>query len=252
MQKDPRFYTVLVAEDNLINQKVLEVLLHKWGYQVSMVSNGVEVLDQLSKQLFDAIILDYQMPEMDGLETIQAMRSSFDGKVNAIPVLFLTSEMNHTALQQLGEYGIQYFLRKPIEPEDLAHSLSQIVGKAMKPKRKTGAKVQYLKKITDGNRQLMAEIIEIFIEEVPPNINKMKGLCLLEDWYGLRRVVHKIRSNYKYVSMEEYELMLKDFEIDLERQVHIETYLARIIVLEQITVEAISSLMLKKEKLLKG
>jgi CheY-like chemotaxis protein len=250
LQKDLQFSKVLIAEDNLMNQKVLATLLEKWGYQTEIVSNGVEVLDQLRKDTFDAIIMDYQMPEMNGLQTIQAMRTAFDGKVNSIPVLFLTSEINPKALQQLEEYGIKYFIKKPIEPENLSHTLAQILKKANKPKRKIAAKVNYLKRITDGNRELMAEIIDLFIEEAPVNISKMKNLCLLEDWVGLRKIIHKTRSNFKYVSIEEYEDILRDFEIDLERQVNTETYLARIIALEQKTAEAIDRLKLKKNQLL--
>lgn len=250
MQKDLQLFNVLVAEDNPINQKVLEVLLKKSSYRFSIVTNGIEVLDHLRKQLFDAIILDYQMPEMNGLQTIQAMRMAFDGKVNAIPVLFLTSEINPKAIQQLEEFGIKYFLKKPIEPDQLSHTLNQVLKKIDKPKRKTAAKVHYLKRITDGNKELMAEIIDLFIEEAPANIHKMKSFCLLEDWAGLRKVIHKTRSNYKYVSIEEYESILRDFEIDLEREVYAETYLARIIALEQKTTEAIERLKIKKNQLL--
>ncbi len=72
MEKDQKLYSILVAEDNLINQKVLESLLLNWGFKISVVSNGLEVLDKLSNEFFDAIILDYQMPEMNGFETVRS------------------------------------------------------------------------------------------------------------------------------------------------------------------------------------
>ncbi len=250
MEKDQKLYSILVAEDNLINQKVLESLLLNWGFKISVVSNGLEVLDKLSNEFFDAIILDYQMPEMNGFETVRAIRTSFDSKVNSIPVLFLTSEIDPNAFSSLEEYGIKNILKKPVEPNYLFHTLNQILKKLNNPKRKTAAKVHYLKNITDGNKMLMAEIIGLFIEEMPLCIDKMKKLCLQEDWGGVRKIIHKIKSNYKIVGLDEYDLILRDFEIDLEREVHTETYLARIIAIEQITAQAIERLLLKKEKLL--
>ncbi len=162
----------------------------------------------------------------------------------------MTGELNAQAMKQLKNYGVRYFLRKPIQPEVLSLTLTQLLKKKDRPKKKQAIQIHYLRKITSGNRQLMAEIIDVFIEEAPANFHTMKTYCLLKDWYGLKAILHKIGSNYKYVGLEVIETMLRDFEVDLERLKETESYLARIIDLEERTAEAIEGLKKKKELLI--
>lgn len=243
-------HSILVAEDNLINQKILEALLKKSGYQVLVVSNGLEVLESLREKFFDVVIMDYQMPQMNGIDTIRVIRETFDEKVNSIPIIFLTSELNQDALSELSIFNVTAIFEKPVEPDILINSLSKLLKCSPKADKRTSANVRYLQNITDGNRALMAEIIGLFIEEVPLGIDKMKNLCKLKDWSGIKKVIHKIVSNYKIVGIDDYEDALKSLEVDLEKGVNCESYLDRINDLEQNTLQAIEELLVKKEKLM--
>lgn len=241
---------ILLAEDNLVTQKLLSSLLKHWGYNVTVVSNGIEVLEKLKVESFDLLILDYQMPEMDGYETLVAIQGDANLTINQMPVVFLTGEISTETLHKLQESGVTCFLRKPIQHEVLSQTLYQLLKNDAPSRRKGTASTKYLRKITHANKSLMIELIDVFIEEAPVNFQKMKSFCLVEDWQKLKTLVHKIKANYIYVGITGHEQLLGDLEIDLERNNYPETYLAKIIELENITVKAISSLKKKKMMIL--
>lgn len=241
---------ILVAEDNLITQKLLDSMLSQWGHCVDIVSNGKEVLEQLDNKFYDLLILDYQMPIMNGLETLKAIQIDPDEKINSIPVIFMTGEIEIKTVNHLENSGASCFLRKPIQPEVLSKTLSQLLKNKKKNGRKGSASTEYLRKITHSNNELMVEIIDVFIEESPKNFRKMKSYFLTEDWQNLKNIVHKIKANYSYVGINEPKNLLSDLELDIERMLSTETYLAKIIELEEITQAAIASLQKKRTVLI--
>jgi CheY-like chemotaxis protein/HPt (histidine-containing phosphotransfer) domain-containing protein len=238
---------ILLAEDNPITQKMMGSMLSQWGHQVILVSNGIEVLEQLKKSDFDVLILDYQMPRMDGLETYKALQELADPAITKMPVMLLTAEINPIVLKEIQDSGIKYYMRKPVQPKVFSATLDQLLRKSKPSGRKGTASTKYLRKITDTNQVLISEIIDLFIEEAPKNIQRMKSYCLVEDWVNLKRMIHKVKANFAYVGMERQEDIIKRFEIDLEGLTFPETYLSRIIQIEKITEEAIETLKNKKK-----
>lgn len=241
--------SILVAEDNVITQKLLGAMLGNWGFLVSFVSNGLEAIDHLKKQIFDLIILDYQMPEMNGLETLKLIREDLNKEIKQIPIIIITGEVNQKILTQIENCGVKYFLRKPVQPNELSMVVSQLLPKEINSKDVGVATTKYLRKITSSNNNLMLEIIDVFIEETPKNFHKLKSYCLMEDWQNLRNLLHKIKSNHFYVGLVENEFLISDLEMDLERLLFCETYLTRILQLENNTSNAIVGLR-KKRKIL--
>ncbi len=113
---------ILVAEDNLINQKVIQHILRKLGYEPQIVANGLEVINLLSHQLFDIILMDMQMPEMDGLEATQAIRMQFEEQ----PVIIaLTANTMQGDEEKCLNAGMNDYLRKPIKLEELTAMLTK-------------------------------------------------------------------------------------------------------------------------------
>ena len=80
----------MIAEDNIVNQKIAEKLFQKLGYQVDIVNNGVEVLTALKQQIYDVIFMDIQMPELDGIETTKAIYQEW-GKTNRPYIIAMTA-----------------------------------------------------------------------------------------------------------------------------------------------------------------
>jgi CheY-like chemotaxis protein len=117
---------ILLAEDNLINQKVALALLKRMGLTADPVANGVEAIEALESTSYDLVLMDCQMPEMDGFEATAVIRDP--GSVvrnHAIPVIALTAHAMQGARQKCLEAGMDDYLSKPIVPQALAEVLKK-------------------------------------------------------------------------------------------------------------------------------
>ena len=106
---------VLVAEDSEFSQLIIEQILFNIGYSYVIVNNGIKVIELLKKnELFNLIIMDIEMPDMDGITTVKKIRAEFGSKINSIPVLALTAHTNKDYLTYLSENGFNDCITKPI------------------------------------------------------------------------------------------------------------------------------------------
>ncbi len=110
---------VLVAEDNGVNQRLIGRLLEKRGHRVTLVANGREALDALDKEAFDLVLMDVQMPEMDGYEATQALRAKENGTGAHIPVVALTAHAMKGDRERCLAAGMDDYMAKPIHPHEL-------------------------------------------------------------------------------------------------------------------------------------
>jgi len=115
---------ILVAEDNIVNQKVLSRLLQRLGYQGDMVNNGLEVLDALSHQIYDVVLMDVQMPEMDGLTTTQQIRERWLPE-NRPYIIAVTANAMNGDREECLQMGMDDYLSKPIRIEKLVQVLNR-------------------------------------------------------------------------------------------------------------------------------
>ena len=114
---------ILLAEDNLINQKVVAKFLEKMGYQVSIAQNGVEAVSKVKKENFDLILMDVQMPEMDGFEATTAIRKIEKTSRKHIPIIALTAHALKGDREKCVAAGASDYLAKPVNTEQLLAAL---------------------------------------------------------------------------------------------------------------------------------
>ena len=117
---------VLVAEDNLVNQKVMQSFLKRWKVDCVIVSNGIEVLEELKENEFDVILMDLEMPEMDGYEAASLIRKLDDTSVRNIPIIALTAAALNEVKEKVYAVGMSDFVTKPFNPVELRRKLSEI------------------------------------------------------------------------------------------------------------------------------
>ncbi len=121
---------VLLAEDNLLNQKVAVRVLEKEGYTVKVANNGEEVLEILKKQSFDIVLMDVQMPIMDGLATTKRIRESKDNRFDPkIPIIAVTAHAFREDKERCIEAGMNSCITKPFKNQDLVKEIKRIVPK---------------------------------------------------------------------------------------------------------------------------
>lgn len=140
---------ILVAEDIDTNQKLVSVILDKYGFQYKIVSNGLEVLEAVEKEDFDLILMDLHMPKMDGYEASRKLRK----KGLKIPIIALTAAAIKGVQEQCISAGMNYFITKPFEALDLLKAIYSNVEKLknvkLKPKEEANKSEQNLQKQND-------------------------------------------------------------------------------------------------------
>lgn len=118
---------ILLAEDNLLNQELTRVLLTRLGYRCHPVGNGLLALEALRANHFDLLLLDMQMPIMDGLETIHAIRK--DPELSKTPVIALTANTLGGDKQRYLDAGCDDYISKPIESSDVAEKIEEVLAR---------------------------------------------------------------------------------------------------------------------------
>lgn len=129
-----RLFKILLAEDNLLNQKLGIRLLEKQGWKVTPANNGKEVLDLLEKNRFDFILMDVQMPEMDGIEATHEIRKREKETGSHIPIIALTANAFAEDRRRCLETGMDEYTTKPIKIKELFSIIEEIYNKLGKNK----------------------------------------------------------------------------------------------------------------------
>jgi PAS domain S-box-containing protein len=122
-----RALRVLLAEDNVVNQKLGVRLLEKRGHLVVVVGNGREALQALQRERFDVVLMDVQMPEMDGLEATAAIRAEESQRGGHLPILAMTAHAMKGDREMCMKAGMDGYVAKPIQPRELFDAIERVV-----------------------------------------------------------------------------------------------------------------------------
>ncbi len=115
--------TLLLVEDDPVSQSLMTMLLSDEGYRIEAVSSGVEALEAVQRQRFDAILMDIRMPGMNGLETTRRIRALADAEQAATTIIALTADVASNVVQEAQAAGMDHVLTKPIRVEEINRQL---------------------------------------------------------------------------------------------------------------------------------
>lgn len=112
---------VLVAEDNLFNQQIIELFLRMKGWEYTLVGDGEEAVEEFEKNRYDVVLMDIDMPKMDGIEAARRIRI----KDKLTPIVALTAYIEDSLREQSYEVGMNYFLGKPYDKEEIYATITK-------------------------------------------------------------------------------------------------------------------------------
>jgi CheY-like chemotaxis protein len=196
---------MLIADDDDINCKVLSTYCKKYGIEAKTVNTGSKALKELAIFDCDLIILDYYMPEMDGLTTLMHIKK--DPRFKEIPVFMLTGDTSEKVRDKLYANGVTKVITKPIEPHMLLSLISDTAKKATNL-----VNLEYLYKIADNNAEMVQELVNKFLNVVPHDLKKMEELYVKGEYEELRKLFHKSKINMKYVGMDKAFITMEKLE----------------------------------------
>ena len=220
-----RRMTVLVADDNQFNQQIAEELLESVGVNVVLADNGQQALDMLEKQAVDCILMDIQMPVMDGLEATRKLRST--EKFLHLPVIAMTANaMNEDRLQCLGA-GMNDFIAKPFIPEILYSTLvrwlsppddrvcSSLIPRETQPQSSDSnlcIDLRVLEKQLGTAPEKISKFAHKFVESAAKGLQEMDYACEQGDQTMLSALGHKLKSSARTVGANEFADLCHELE----------------------------------------
>ena len=140
LHESPLHFRILLAEDNKINQKLAVRLLEKKGYKVSVANNGQEALWMWEKDPVDLILMDVQMPKMDGLEVTMAIRKKEEKTGKHVPIIAMTAHAMQEDKRKCFKAGMDDYLTKPLNPKKLFDTIETKKNEELESRDNTGFK----------------------------------------------------------------------------------------------------------------
>jgi PAS domain S-box-containing protein len=201
---------ILLAEDSAINQKVAINQLKHIGYEADIAANGQEVLAAISKIRYDLILMDCQMPELDGYSTTRQIRQ-LDNNTRNITIVAMTANAMKEDRERCLEAGMNDYLSKPIRKEDLAAKLKYWEEIILSSDRSSATSANsdglevvatdleidwdYLNQVTGGNKKLKHELLELFVETIPDHIEALKVAIATTNYKKIEQEAHLIKGS---------------------------------------------------------
>ena len=229
--------SILLAEDNAVNQRLMIGILTKRGHLVTAVDDGKKVLKALGCQRFDLIVMDVQMPEMDGLEATRAIRLTEQETGGHIPIIALTAHAMKGDRERCIEAGMDDYLTKPVEPKALHEMIAQWTSRGKtrdgeeiqanggennpsgSPKMSASAAgnidvrakpsaerrvdqtnlfdIESLRKRVEGDSDLLAEMIELYLTHSPSSLDEIDAAVAAKDGERITRAAHAMKGMLK-------------------------------------------------------
>jgi len=218
---------VLVVEDIVLNQLLMKTLLDDFEFEYEVADNGKIAIEKLQNKSFDVILMDLQMPEMNGFEATRYIRNKMNLQ---IPIIALTADVTTVDLEKCKSVGMNDYISKPVDERllynkiiDLFKDPLQIQNKDSNEKkdilshkhagRSKCVDLTYLYKQTKANPDMMMEMISIYMKQTPSLIIQMKQGLSEKDWNSLYTAVHKMIPSFSIMGMnKEFEEMAKKIQ----------------------------------------
>ncbi|PKK37713.1 hypothetical protein BWI96_04395 [Siphonobacter sp. SORGH_AS_0500] len=204
---------VLIVEDNPMNQKLATAVLSRMGYSSEVAGNGIIALEKLKSNKYDLILMDIQMPEMDGYETTRQIRTvlKLDVPIVAMTAHALVGEREHCL-----QVGMNDFVSKPFQMNDLYKIVRKMLQintptfvhseNALKNDPKMMAptlNLDYLNDVTGGDHESMADLLTVFLEETPLQLQKMNDALQAGNVEEVGKIAHALKSPVQMIGAEE-------------------------------------------------
>lgn len=219
VDKEIKNIKVLVVEDIPLNQLLMKTLLDDFGFEGDIAANGKIAIEKLQAQSYDIILMDLQMPEMNGFEATEYIRSIMHSN---IPILALTADVTTVDLAKCEAVGMNDYIAKPVDERLLYSKIKSLVKKTTNAKSSgyketpsTEPKVkytnlEYLYRRTKSNPELMSEMISAYLIQTRPLICSMQDSSRNKDWETLKATVHKMIPSFSIMGINaDFENMAK-------------------------------------------
>jgi signal transduction histidine kinase/CheY-like chemotaxis protein len=203
---------ILVVEDNVMNQNLIKHLLTDWSLKFDIVNNGQEAIEAIRKKNYEFILMDIQMPVMDGYTATGIIRNELKSN---IPIIAMTAHAMAGEREKCLSYGMSEYISKPIRENELFKIINNILirnGQLKRPERHAGSEaknqfqvlnLQYLKELSGGNITFEKSMIEQFLNQVPGELALMESELNQSNYTAVAQVAHNMKTSVSFMGLLE-------------------------------------------------
>lgn len=212
---------ILLAEDNLVNQKLAGFLLQKMGHRYEIVGNGIEALEKLDQQKWDLILMDLQMPEMDGERATALIRDmeARNPRLTRQKIIAMTAHAMQGDREFCLQHGFDGYVAKPVSPDVLQSEIARVMAldaaPASPPSSTTAVEKPDLAALSarlGADTELLKELLSLFANELPRLVSQLQQALRENHQENIRRVAHKLRGESATFGFESFVALLQELE----------------------------------------
>jgi signal transduction histidine kinase/CheY-like chemotaxis protein len=201
--------TVLIAEDNLMNQQLISHLMRSWDIDHVLVSNGIEVVEKLKERQYSIVLMDIQMPGMDGYKATEIIRNELG--LN-IPIIAMTAHAMTGEKEKCLHLGMNDYVSKPIKETVLynmigrhAQNLPEEKEEEREEHRENGRLISfdYLHQLSGGDKAFERQILEQFLVQMPEELQELEAAIQHDAFETVKQVAHSLKSTIGYVGLSD-------------------------------------------------
>jgi PAS domain S-box-containing protein len=247
--------SVLVVEDIALNQLLMQTLLDEFGFQCEIAGNGKVAIEKMATKTYDVILMDLQMPELNGFEATQYIRNTLR---LTTPIIALTADVTTVDLAKCKAVGMNDYISKPVNERLLFAKIVSVVQKSVVQKAVIESitepavrnsevirctNLEYLMQRTKGRPDLAMKMIGLFVEQTPTLIKILKQSMLDKNWPALQSAAHKMIPSFAIVGMKpDFEFMANRIQHFAGNQIQVAEVESMIMQLEVICKQACKEL----------
>ncbi len=214
-------YSILLVEDNVMNQRVAKFTIEKWGAKITIADRGQKALDILANEQFDLILMDIQMPEMNGIQTTDKIRNELN---ITTPIMAMTASVMQNEKDNCVRAGMNDYISKPFNPAELNHKIWDLLPKNEQSQEKRITNINYLRNAVGGDLNAIKEILEIYLSKTPPILDALDNELAENNMDNVQSLVHNLKNSVGIIGADGLFHILDTIEASLHsKQVSPET-----------------------------
>jgi CheY-like chemotaxis protein len=223
LQHVPKHLNVLMVEDDELNRVLARQVVKKIGWNLDTAKNGIEAFEKLKQSKYDLVLMDIQMPQMDGIEATLRIRSELKS-YSETPIIACASDTHD--LNKWLEAGMNDHLPKPFGPAELIAKVADLIKRSAnnvyrkKETPMTGSNLNdeavinlhNLYNFSGNNADTVKNIIEVFLQQAPEQMKGLTSLMAQKDWAATKILCHKMKSSYAIIGATSVRSILQTIE----------------------------------------
>ncbi len=232
---------ILLAEDNMVNQLLANDLIAEWGAQIDIADNGEIAVNKFRQKKYDLILMDVQMPVVNGLEATEIIRKYSDESISKIPIIAMTANAIKGDNEKCFSAGMNDYITKPFKPLDLNNKIWQYISEEKRnavdknnllTKNLSTVEKEFISTIIDlinlkefsrGKNDFLVKMLQLLINQTPPAVQQIGEAIPNGDWETVRGLAHKMKPNIGLLGNQELNELILKIEKNADAKTELET-----------------------------